>query len=308
MVVRWGLSKITGLVLGTVMTLVLSAHAQERPGWVPLVRIEQRLKELDEFYGNIPSAVNCRTAMRGVERIICESDYLQRAELLSTRASAYAEENATKSEVNHKRYKGALPRQCTSEDCIYAFFMKKIDSAIGGMSPYESGNNGTAGATPLSGEAIQLGQETPLSHVRRFFAAFLNPNNAGASSSPINKAPLRSYFSKGMVADWANATSADYPVYNGHPVSGRQEGSVSKLLKVWPIAYTGQVAVIGVSVEIDQETVPPSKSTETHQYLLIREEGQWRIDDIAQDISPAGLSVRAVLRRELDQRMASEHR
>ncbi len=108
------------------------------PSWVPLARVEQRLRELNDSYGDISSAVNCRRPADRVERMICASDYLSRAELLNTRASAYAEENATKSEVDHRRYLGKLPRRCTTEQCIYDYFVKETNTSLGGTSPYEA--------------------------------------------------------------------------------------------------------------------------------------------------------------------------
>lgn len=105
--------------------------------WVPLAKIEKRLRELNDFYGDISSAVNCRKPSGPVEKMICGDDYLSRAELLNTRATAYAEENGTKREVDHKRYLGTLPKRCRTEQCIYNYFVEETNNALGGTSPYE---------------------------------------------------------------------------------------------------------------------------------------------------------------------------
>lgn len=115
-----------------------TAQAQgAHPDWVPQAKVEKSLRNLGDFYGDISSAVNCRKPADKVEALICSSDYLTKAELLNTRASAYAYENGTKTEVDHKRYLGTLPRRCRTEQCVYAYFVKETNASLGGESPYE---------------------------------------------------------------------------------------------------------------------------------------------------------------------------
>jgi hypothetical protein len=74
-------------------SLLVAAAAQTQPAypdWVPQTKIEYSPKNLADFYGNISSAVNCRRPANEGEAMICSSDYLTNAELLNTRASAYA--------------------------------------------------------------------------------------------------------------------------------------------------------------------------------------------------------------------------
>jgi hypothetical protein len=105
------------------------------PTWVPESRLRQSLKELS-FYADVPSAIDCRRPKNTAHKLICGSTYLQLAELLNTRADAYAIENATKIEVNHKRFRGKTPGACTSEQCIYEFFKAQTNVSLGGESPY----------------------------------------------------------------------------------------------------------------------------------------------------------------------------
>jgi hypothetical protein len=137
-VTRWYRHGLAGLTLWATLAPAEPGNAQEsRSNWAPLAKVEKSLRELNDHYGDISSAVNCRKPSSPVEKMICNNDYLSRAELLNTRASAYAWENGTKREVDHKRYLGKLPKRCTSEQCIYYFFVKETNDSLGGTSPYD---------------------------------------------------------------------------------------------------------------------------------------------------------------------------
>ena len=76
-------------------------------------------------------------------KLICKNKYLSDMELLNNRAQVYAIENATKSEIEHQKYRGTIPAKCRSkatkngiEKCIYVFFKKNINDALGGESPF----------------------------------------------------------------------------------------------------------------------------------------------------------------------------
>ncbi|CAA2137296.1 hypothetical protein [Methylobacterium bullatum] len=108
-----------------------------RSGWVPIERLKKSLDNLTKNYGDIKSAAQCQKPASKVDMIICDNGYLRTAEILHTRASAYMEENGTKREVNHLKFAGALPKKCTTEQCVYDFFKDGTNDALGGTSPYE---------------------------------------------------------------------------------------------------------------------------------------------------------------------------
>jgi hypothetical protein len=110
--------------------------------YVPLKRIEQSLDNLKDFYGDISSGIDCTADRYLAARIICKSNYLQRLELLSSRAQAYAKENEPqgpnqiKEPIDHAKFRPDIPRSCRSIRCIYEFFKSKIDPPLGGESPF----------------------------------------------------------------------------------------------------------------------------------------------------------------------------
>jgi hypothetical protein len=108
-------------VLSLLVGLVpINVTAQStNPTWVSDALIKKSLDDLDNFYADVPSAVNCKKTKTMAERLICGNPYLQQAELLNTRAAVYAIENATKRQLDHEHFRGTIPRACTSETCIY---------------------------------------------------------------------------------------------------------------------------------------------------------------------------------------------
>lgn len=147
----------------------------------------------------------------------------------------------------------------------------------------------------------QSGSDVAMEHVKKFFIAYLDPKNRFDLFGP-NDVLTREFFSRSFIADYVEGTQSDEPVIDANVITGRQEGSITRILKYWPIMYTGQTAVIGVSAELTDEAEPPVKTTETHQYLLVRDGRSWRIDDMTQD-PKEGFSVRAILRREIEGRV-----
>jgi len=94
--------------------------------------LDRSLNGLEEYYGDVPSSVDCKIDKRLVVKLICNSKYLSDLELLNSRAQVYAIENATKSRIDHTRYQGDIPLECRSKVCIYEYYKKHIDDALGG--------------------------------------------------------------------------------------------------------------------------------------------------------------------------------
>lgn len=108
-----------------------------KTSWTPVMRLKKSIDDLVNNYGDIKTAAHCENPTEKVEKIICDNGYLRTAELLHTRASAYAEENGTKREVNHRKFVGRLPKKCDTEQCVYEFFRSGTNEFLGGSSPYE---------------------------------------------------------------------------------------------------------------------------------------------------------------------------
>jgi hypothetical protein len=98
--------------------------------------LQRSLKVYEEYYGDVPSAVDCQNDQRYVVKLICSNKYLSDMELLYSRSQVYSIENAAKSEVDHKKYRGVIPIKCRSKECIYAYFKKHINDALGLESPF----------------------------------------------------------------------------------------------------------------------------------------------------------------------------
>jgi hypothetical protein len=130
-----GLIGIVAVSIVLTIPFTALAEAQDR---VPIADLETALHDLDSDYGDVPSAVNCDSqADAGTAvALICSDPYLRTAELLNTRAAAYMYENGTKSEVDHKAWRGEIPTECKTGDCIYGAFRAQTDDALGGESPY----------------------------------------------------------------------------------------------------------------------------------------------------------------------------
>jgi uncharacterized protein len=127
--------KILGKFLIVVIFCAFLVDSSESTGknidknWISDSLIRDALKKANEFYSDVPSSLNCKKQRKRIERLICKNRYLQRIELLSARAQAYAIENATKTEINHKSFVGEIPMNCKTEQCIYEFFAKRIESS-----------------------------------------------------------------------------------------------------------------------------------------------------------------------------------
>ncbi len=107
-------------------------------------KIKEAIKSLNDYYGDVPAAVSCKKAKKNTaEKLICKNDFLQLMDELDTKAYVYAVENATKSEVDHKKFVDKQwiknsRNQCTSVLCLCQSFMMHTNNSQGGFSPYFS--------------------------------------------------------------------------------------------------------------------------------------------------------------------------
>ncbi|WP_439816413.1 hypothetical protein [Zavarzinia sp. CC-PAN008] len=127
---------ILTIVVGTTVLFANAVNAQStsRPS---LDALKARLDFFEQFYGDVPSAIDCNAFNQSVATtLICRDEYLMVAELLNTRSMVYAIENATKMEVEHRKWRGALPIHCLSDECIFRWFRDQTNDSLGGMSPY----------------------------------------------------------------------------------------------------------------------------------------------------------------------------
>jgi len=127
------------IIVFSMLVMLVPMHVEAQSansGWVSDALIKKALDGLGDFYADVPSAINCSKAKKMAEKLICGNPYLAQAELLNTRAQAYAIENATKRQVEHQRFRGEIPIACTNEACIYDYFRNQTNASLGGDSPY----------------------------------------------------------------------------------------------------------------------------------------------------------------------------
>lgn len=107
----------------------------QAPPWFSEVKVNKALASLNSYQDVTPSA-NCTSPRSKAEQLICSNPSLRLAEVLNTRADIYATENATKRELNHRRFRGKLPTSCSTESCAFESFRSSTNDFLGGMSPY----------------------------------------------------------------------------------------------------------------------------------------------------------------------------
>ena len=109
----------------------------QSPLWFSEAKINKALVFLSS-YQDVPPSANCTSPRSKTEQLICSSPSLRLAEMLNTRADVYATENATKSELNHRRFRGKLPTSCFTVNCVFESFRSSTNDFLGGESPYSA--------------------------------------------------------------------------------------------------------------------------------------------------------------------------
>ena len=97
---------------------------------------------LHDSYGDVPTRVKCYTIKSQSEKLICSNELLQAMELFDVMSEVYAEENATKIEVDHKKQPALnyyliskTIKKCKSENCICEAYKKHANEDFN-PSPY----------------------------------------------------------------------------------------------------------------------------------------------------------------------------
>ncbi|KAA2236423.1 hypothetical protein [Salinarimonas soli] len=104
--------------------------------WISVDKLDATIKFFKGDYSQVQPSANCSRPQTRVETMICRSSFLRKADLLSNIAQIYQRENATKIELDHKKFKGALPNRCRTEQCVYDVFASNTNYGLGSMSPY----------------------------------------------------------------------------------------------------------------------------------------------------------------------------
>jgi len=84
----------------------------------------------DQFYSDVPPP-NCQQPIRGDLKILCSRKDFQNIAWITRRLQIYAEENATKNELDHKTsYAQVYVSNCTDETCMGKQLAKEFYSSI----------------------------------------------------------------------------------------------------------------------------------------------------------------------------------
>ena len=125
--------------------------------------------------------------------------------------------------------------------------------------------------------------------------------DGGAAFVTENKAAKARYLSRALVALWAKADAhtpkGDVGPIDFDPVTNSQDPDV-KSFKVTTEKQEGDRATIAVTIEGHQGP-RPKPADQTVRYHLVREDSQWKIDDIKGSADGRPWSVRSILAASL---------
>lgn len=118
-------------------------------GYVSSQKIDEALRTLDEYYSDVRVNIDCKRDRFFVARMICRDKYLYDLATLNSKARAFSVENATHSQISHKRRYGRIPPAvCVTKKCIYEFYKKEINAAMGDVSPFADQGEGATKPAP----------------------------------------------------------------------------------------------------------------------------------------------------------------
>lgn len=113
-----------------------------------------------------------------------------------------------------------------------------------------------------------------------------------------NKAAKAKYLSKSLVALWAKADArtkkGDVGPVDFDPVTNSQDPDV-KSFKVAAEKQEGDRATMAVTLEAHQLDARANAADKTIRYDFVREDGQWKINDIKGAVDGSPWSIRALL-------------
>jgi hypothetical protein len=154
---------------------------------------------------------------------------------------------------------------------------------------------------PYSAYAAQSSANDPVAILNAIYARAAKGKGDGGGAFIIeSKAAKARYLSRSLVDLWAradaNTPKGDVPPIDFDPVTNSQEPDV-KSFKVEAEKLETDKAVIAVTITGRMPRAKPSDNT--IRYNFVREDGKWKIDDIAGTIDGEAWSIRNILSESL---------
>ena len=156
-------------------------------------------------------------------------------------------------------------------------------------------------AAPYSAYAAQPSANDPVAILNAIYARAAKGKGDGGGAFIIeSKAAKARYLSRSLVDLWAradaNTPKGDVPPIDFDPVTNSQEPDV-KSFKVEAEKLETDKAVVAVIITGRMPRAKPSDNT--IRYNFVREDGKWKIDDIAGTIDGEAWSIRDILTESL---------
>jgi Protein of unknown function (DUF3828) len=156
-------------------------------------------------------------------------------------------------------------------------------------------------AASYSAYAAQPSPNDPVAVLNAIYARAAKGKGDGGGAFIIeSKAAKARYLSKSLVDLWAradaNTPKGDVPPIDFDPVTNSQEPDV-KSFKVEAEKLETDKAVVAVTITGRMPRAKPSDNT--IRYNFVREDGKWKIDDIAGTIDGETWSIRDILTESL---------
>ena len=154
---------------------------------------------------------------------------------------------------------------------------------------------------PYSAYAAQSSANDPVAILNAIYARAAKGKGDGGGAFIIeSKAAKTRYLSKSLIDLWAradaNTPKGDVPPIDFDPVTNSQEPDV-KSFKVEAEKLETDKAVVAVTITGRMPRAKPSDNT--IRYNFVREDGKWKIDDIAGTIDGEAWSIRDILQESL---------
>lgn len=108
---------------------------------VDVDKVKRAIGDLSDFYGDVPSCLDCQRQSKPIKRLICQNSGLRLMEIPDTKAAVYAYENASKTQTVHPKphrsfVRKELSNNCVDAVCVCANLKEHTNDSRGGESPY----------------------------------------------------------------------------------------------------------------------------------------------------------------------------
>jgi hypothetical protein len=153
-----------------------------------------------------------------------------------------------------------------------------------------------------SAQAASTAPNDPVAIVNAIYARVAKGKGDGGGGFVIeNKAAKAKYLSKSLIRLWADADAhtekGDVGPIDFDPVTNSQDPDV-KSFKVATEKLESDKAVIAVTIA-GHRAPSPKPEDQVLRYNFVREDGQWKIDDISGATDGEAWSIRDILRESL---------